>query len=288
MSSKNDIGQPPEVYFHVGLSKTGTTFLQYRVFPKLQGLRYIQRTRYPQAPAIIRREGAPRYLVSREFDQQFEQEVRWFAQQVPQARPIVVFRRHDSYMASQYRRFVKNGFAGPLSAFIDLDGDRGYFKRQDLDYRRYLRILETHFYQPPLVFRYEDLKEQPEAFYQVLAAGINARLSLATVNRSRKHTSYSERQLLFIRRVNQRLNLRKRKMSSWGPAHFGLKLLREGLRYSLLRLGRVWPAPEGEKLLDKAYLERIRNYGAKDWAAIEERSTQIWQQIEAGRGQELD
>ena len=274
------MSQAPEVFFHVGLSKTGTTFLQYRVFPKLQGLHYIQRTRYRQAPARIQRGEAARYLVSREFDQQFEEEVRWFAQKVPQAQPLIVFRRHDSYMASQYRRFVKNGFAGSLQDFIDLDGDRGYFRRQDLDYRRYLRVLEAHFSAAPLVFCYDDLKEQPEAFYQVLARSMGVQLSLDDIDRSRKHTSYSKRQLLFLRRVSGHLNLSKRRMAPWGPAHFLLKLFREGLRYSLLSLGRIWPASPDESLLDQAYLERLRDYGKEDWQAIQQRATLTWQGVQ--------
>jgi len=275
------MSQAPQVFFHVGLSKTGTTFLQYRVFPKLQGLHYIQRTHYRQAPARIHRGEAARYLVSREFDQQFEEEVRWFAQKVPQAQPVIVFRRHDSYMASQYRRFVKNGFAGRLQEFIDLDGDRGYFRQQDLDYRRYLRLLEGHFSAAPLVFCYDDLREQPDAFYQVLARSMGAQLSLAQVDRSRKHTSYSERQLLFLRRLSRHLNLSKRRMARRGPAHFVLKLFREGLRYSLLSLGRIWPAIPEERLLDQAYLKRLRDYGEEDWQAIQQRAAQTWHQFKA-------
>jgi len=34
------------IYFHVGISKTGSTFLQNRVFPKLSKITYIPTNKY--------------------------------------------------------------------------------------------------------------------------------------------------------------------------------------------------------------------------------------------------
>ena len=35
------IEEAHEIFFHVGTGKTGSTFLQSRIFPKLKGIHYI-------------------------------------------------------------------------------------------------------------------------------------------------------------------------------------------------------------------------------------------------------
>jgi len=123
-----------EIYFHVGLGKTGTTFLQYNVFNKLKGVYYIQRTKYKKAIKIIGQGAAEKYFISREFDQQIEVEVMQFAKHYPNTTAIIVFRRHDGWIASQYRRFVKNGYICSFEEFLDLEHDSGIFKIKDLTY----------------------------------------------------------------------------------------------------------------------------------------------------------
>ena len=117
--------QLPEIYFHVGMGKTGSKYIQYRVFPKFKGIRYIQRTSYNRAKKIIQKEDALKYLVSNEFDQQLEEEVKYWASTFPDTHPIIVFRRQDSWIASQYRRFIKNSYTFSFSEFIDLKNDQG-------------------------------------------------------------------------------------------------------------------------------------------------------------------
>jgi hypothetical protein len=111
----------PEIFFHVGLGKVASTYLQHSFFPQLQGIHYIKTSKYKHSPEIIAKGEYDRYFVSREFDQQLEDEVRWFSGFYPQARPIIIFRRHDSWIASQYRRYVKNGGYLPFKGFFDVD-----------------------------------------------------------------------------------------------------------------------------------------------------------------------
>lgn len=109
-----------EIYFHVGTGKTGTTYLQMKVFPFVKGIHYIPTNRYRRIFDILKDSKEPRILVSREFDRQMEREVKKFAEHYSDnVQPIVVFRRQDSYIASQYRRFVKNGYQGDLKSFLD-------------------------------------------------------------------------------------------------------------------------------------------------------------------------
>jgi len=48
-----------EVYFHVGLGKTASTYLQYQLFPKLKGIKYFQRSSYKRYHKIIEKGKLP-------------------------------------------------------------------------------------------------------------------------------------------------------------------------------------------------------------------------------------
>ena len=118
-----------KIYFHVGISKTGSTFLQKSVFPLLSKITYIPTNKYQNIYLEIEKISLGNVLISREFDRQFEKEVFKFSNKYPQSTPIIVLRRHDEYFASQYRRFVKNGFTGGVGDFLNLEDDSGFLKK---------------------------------------------------------------------------------------------------------------------------------------------------------------
>lgn len=255
------------IYYHVGTGKTGTTYLQYRVFPKVEGLYYIQRTRYKKVIDIIKGSDHAKYLFSREYDQQLEKEVTAFAAHYPEAIPIIVFRRHDSYITSQYKRFVKNGFQGSFTDFFNLDDDSGYFKQSDLDYSRQLGILEERFQEKPLVFIYEDFRKAPQAFVQEMIDQMGATIDLGQVNFNRKHTSYNEQQLKAMQAMGKRMNLTKRRLFKNSFLNLFGRLYLGTIRYSTLYIGKLLPSRffrEGP-LIAPEELERVAEAYAADW-----------------------
>ena len=56
------------IYFHVGLAKTGSTFLQNNFFPNLQNIKYISTHKYRKCIDIINKTNYDSYLISREFN----------------------------------------------------------------------------------------------------------------------------------------------------------------------------------------------------------------------------
>ena len=197
------------VFFHVGLGKAASTFLQYAFFPRLQGIRYLQRTRYRRAPEWLAAQPPGRYLISREFDQQLERECSWFRDQLRGREgvtivPVIVLRRQDAWFASQYRRHVKNGSPLAFTEFIDVAADRGLWKQADGFFVPKLRFLEACFGRPPLVLLYEDLRADPSAWLQQFAGLLGATYNPADVRLDKVHASYSEHQLLVMRVFSRR------------------------------------------------------------------------------------
>lgn len=256
-----------QVYFHVGLGKTGTTYLQYEVFPKLKGIHYIQRTHYPRAHNIIARSGYPRYLVSREFDQQLPQEVAKFSRHYPEAGVIIVLRRHDHWIASQYRRFAKNGIHVDFKSFFDIDNNQGLWQHADLNFMAKLRVIEAHFRRKPLVLFQEDLKHDPYGFFDKLAAYTGTCYDKGAISLDAVHKSYSDKQLKVVRKFSKYLFPASEKYSR--------KTLRGWLQWRRIQLTSyaiMYPARflpdawfDDVELIPQAQLDKIRQYFAEDW-----------------------
>jgi hypothetical protein len=259
-----------KVFYHVGLGKTGTTFLQDLVFPKIENLYYLKRSWYKKAKKVVDRTDHHTFLVSLEFDQQFEHEVGLFCKNFPNATPIVVFRRHDSYIASQYRRFVKNGFCGPFTAFFDLEKDQGFFKKKELDYARHILYLENHFTQKPLVLIYDDLKNEPKAFIQRLVDAMGGTLDFSKVSLRSHHTSYNEQQLKGIKAFGRMMNMTKRRVFKNGLLHLLWRLYMASIRYSVLYISKWLPASwfNSAPLMPPEQLEAVKTFYQKDWEQV--------------------
>jgi len=85
------------IYFHVGLAKTGSTFLQNNFFPKLQNIKYISTHKYRRCIDIINNTNYDSYLISREFDRQLEGEVKKILNYFPETKIIIAFREHKKW-----------------------------------------------------------------------------------------------------------------------------------------------------------------------------------------------
>lgn len=206
-----DTNKQKDIYFHVGLGKTATTYLQYRFFPKMKGIHYLQRGKYRKADQIIPKLPYDKILVSREFDRLLNPACEWFSKHFPQARVIVVFRRHDSWIASQYRRFAKNGIHQSFDEFFDIENDKGKWRHSDLNYMNYIRIIEKYFKNKPLVLFQEDLKKDPFGFFDKIAQYTGSTYDKNKISLRPVHTSYNEKQIKAVRKVSKYLFSNKAK-----------------------------------------------------------------------------
>jgi len=257
----------PAIYFHVGLGKVASTYLQYRFFPRLKGIHYIQRTRFKSSHRIIEKGNSDKYLLSREFDRQLEQKVAEFAQSFPQTRSILFLRRHDAWIASQYRRHIKNGSSRSLQEFLDLTYDQGRWQINDLYFMPRIRALEEHFSCKPLVLFYEDIKKNPFRFFDALAAYMGVDYDSSAISLKPFHTSYNDKQLKLMRKWGSRLFRKERQLPDQPVAKW-IKRRSEMLLSYLLLYGAV-ALPDrmvaDEELYPQDYLQAIRHYYQDDW-----------------------
>lgn len=256
-----------ELYFHVGLGKTASTYLQYRFFPFLKGITYIQRTRYRNFQKHIEAANAERIFISNEFDRQLEKECNRFAAVYPEAKTIIILRRQDSWIASQYRRSVKNGASLSFEEYIDLDSNSGEWKIEDLYFFDKLKFLEKTFNSTPLVLFHDDLRKHPGEFFDAIAQFTGSTYDIQDIDLNPKHKSYSEKQLKFIRKVGKTLFAFKSSYSSNYYIRKVQRFFKMLVRYSVLFIGKILPEKyiENGPLIEPELLSKVKDFYAEDW-----------------------
>ncbi len=261
----------PCVFYHAGLGKVASTYLQKSVFPALDGIHYIPRNRFRSHRRVIAAADHGRYLLSRECGKYLDRRLAEIAGFYPDARILLFFRRHDQWIASHYRRYVKNGGQLSLDRYLDLDGDDGIWKRDQLLYMKMLQKVEGYFGRPPFVLTYDGLKADGDLFNRRIAEFLGATLDSDRLRSAPVHTSYSERRLVRLRRLNRALGLPdpERREAIPGKAHRLARRLSLYRSYLLLGVAGLLPAVR-EPLVADATLDRIRQYYADDWKAIVE------------------
>ena len=254
-----------DIFFHVGLGKTGSTYLQHKFFPKLKGIHYIHHTNYKKSFDIIGRKKHNRYFVSREFDRQFLTEIKKFSAAYPNTYPIMVLRRQDSWIASQYRRFTKNGRGIYFKEFIDIDNNNGRWDKKELNFYEKIEQLEEYFNQKPLVLLYDELRKDPVNFFKKIASYTNTTFNPESISLAPKHKSYSEKQLLHVRRISRKMlqKVDEKKMDNTKSGRRMRKITTHLIMYFhwLLPSSKI----NGEILIDPKDLEDIKHKYAEDW-----------------------
>lgn len=255
------------IYFHVGLGKVASTYLQYRVFPKLLGVYYIQRTRYRRYHKIISKTNYGKYFLSREFDQQLESELEKFSKHYPHAKIIILFRRHDGWIASQYRRYIKNGGAKSFDGFFDIDQDNGLWKQNDLYFYPKIKVAEKYFANKPLVLFHEELKKDPFQFIDKFAKYIGATFEKEDISLKPIHRSYNEKQLKVIHRISKMIFKREPKWVENRLVRWFQRRSRLLVCYLILYPAKLIPAflVSKQKLIPDGQLKKIREFYADDW-----------------------
>lgn len=195
-----------EVFFHVGLGRAASTYLQYRLFPELKGIKYIQRTHFHSLSKIISRGRDTKYLVSREAGRRIGSRLRECADCAPDGKVILVLRRHDQWIASHYRRYLKNGGSFPFEKFMDLTTNSPVlWGKRHLQYMEIIDLAQRYFNSAPLVLFQEELQADPNMFIKRLTSYTGTSCNQKDVNPVPIHQSYDIKKLKITRYVGSHI-----------------------------------------------------------------------------------
>jgi hypothetical protein len=256
------------VTFHIGLGKTGSTYLQQEFFPKLQGIEYIPSRKYHKIFEILENSPDGNYFISREFDQQMESECIKIAEHYPDANIIMVLRPPASWIASQYRRFAKNGIHATFQEFFDIENDAGLWKQKEVMFSRNIEILERLFNKKPLVLFHEDLKKDPHAFLGQIAAFAGPTYDPNAISLAPVHKSHSEKRLKMMRKYGHRFLPREQKYSANYVVHKLQWRWKQIKVHTLMALSAFFPDSHFDdiELIPQDQLDKIKEVFKDDYA----------------------
>jgi len=259
------------IYFHVGLHKTATTYLQRLVFPRWPGIKYM---RYRNIEYFLRLSDREKYLISCEglsggtfarLDDRLRGMAR-LAEMFPGSHALIGLRPHGGFVASLYSQYLRYGGSAPFERFFCLDGpqDQVVWRRQDLSFRALIECLETSFGEPPFVFQMSELKSDPEGLLADMARFMGTPSAPPLLADKAQNISLGAWQGSLLRGINRRAGIshspdgRNRpfpRLARWrlDPTTISHKLL------GRLPGGPLVP-PEARQRIDEAYRE--------DWAFV--------------------
>ncbi|MCF8337826.1 MAG: sulfotransferase domain-containing protein [Bacteroidales bacterium] len=257
----------PDIIFHVGLEKTGTTFLQQSVFPNFKNIHYVRKRNFRYIDDIVAKHPDKKIFLSHEFGRHdFYPKIKKFAEKYPHAKTIIVFRHHDEWIASYYRFLVKRGLKENFNEFFDIENNQGRWKIEDLYYYPEIEFLENHFFQKPLVLFHDDLKHEPKKFIEQIAnyAGIK---DMNPISYKARHKSYNDKELKFRLWVTQ--NTIFKEIHRQGHTKRGKlrRLYNRIIRYTTLYFAKLLPDAwiNYQILVPQDQLKKIKDFYLDDW-----------------------
>ena len=258
------------IYFHVGLPKTGSTFLQKNFFPKLKNIKYINTNKYRRCINIIQKTNYNNYLISREFDRELEYEIKKITAAFPETKIIIVFREHKKWISSQFKKYSKNGFHYSFENFFN-ENNTGFWKDEDMIYKKKIEIIKKHSKHKPLVLNFEELKSNPYSYLTKISNYTKSKFKKSSISLNIVHKSYSEKQLIFLKGF---CRIFKNKQ----PTYYSNDRLKQWLFFRpwwllfhlVMYLAYFIPKKFIVKkpLIDKKYLNKTMNKYKKDWDYI--------------------
>jgi hypothetical protein len=287
------------IFVHIGLHKTGTTFLQQHFFPRWPTLQFYHKT-VPLREVLAAPTGQ-KVLISNEGlwcggayrqppgdawwaalgDRRVQAEsIARLREFFPEARVLVSFRRHSDLILSLYLQYVQKGGTLPLKKFFDVDGDGGLLGKQSLSFRHVIETIDETFTARPFIFLQEDLRDDLEGTLRCMGDYFECPPpeipQKALSGRAKKHAkarnrSVGHHQAKILRALN-RVTYSDHNPRGWLPLRsrtakrLGLharRLCQYGLLARLLPYRRV--------VLDENIRRQIDDYYRDDWEFVNNR-----------------
>jgi hypothetical protein len=274
----------PSLCVHIGLHKTGTSFLQEQVFPHIAGLHLI-RGMAPLREELTRDTGGGPILISSEllsgrpwpllgsgdvqragrFASNFRSALRTLARLHPHARVLVGVRRHGGWLASLYRQYLHEGGELPLDRFFAVDG--ALLGPEDLLLQPRLALIRELFGEP-FVFTQAQLRDRRDELLPALVQWLGLPPSaLPPLGSGAANVGVQARQAALLRKLNA-LDARLRALPGH-PTTYNRVFKRLGITPRHLCQGALASLPSPPLALPSELDSWMQTHYADDWQAAQ-------------------
>lgn len=259
------------IVLHIGLHKTGTTFLQTNVFPKIEGIDAPRKI-----PSLINTPENKTTLISHEplsgdpfggkWIEEFKYNVKGLSKLFPKSKCIIGFRRHDRLIKSLYKQYLKEGNIGGAKHIFEI-GKSGIIKNDDIKFKKRIKIIKKTFSEV-FVYTQEWLSENLKSFLSRLCKFVEVRgISVEDIDQTRKNVGVKTRRQINILKVLNKVNLSLGKI---GITTLNNKILRNvGLTpYSICRR-KITGMGSDPYTLPEPEAAYLRDHFAEDWEYVQ-------------------
>ena len=267
-----------DVYFHLGLPKVASTFLQKKIFPNFKAVLFHKKHSFNDYKALEPGNLTTKHLFSSEYDRGLEEVVDEIISVFPNARFIFVVRRQDRWILSKYKYHIRKHGNESFEAFFNLSAEEGLWKREELLFRKKIEYITKASNTKPLILLHDHLKEDSSSFIQTIATFLGTELNPKTNTNSVVNKAFNNKQLIIVRKFNELYPYTEARSTSKFRNKVHYKY-REFLLHIIAFLCNFVPSFFIKKkvlLQNTAVLEKIQQYYAEDWAFCEQyaKSTQ--------------
>ncbi len=151
-------------YLHIGLPRTGTTFLQNSIFNNINDINFILKPDLIDLKSKIKSNQVN--LISDEGllgnvwgDNRFIS-IEKLYKNYPDAKIIIGFRKHHKWVQSMYSLYLKRGGSLKVDKFLDLDFNNGILNKKQLDFSDLLKEIKNKFKYKPFVYFLEEIESK--------------------------------------------------------------------------------------------------------------------------------
>jgi len=189
-----------EVFIHVGLQKTGTTWIQEQLFQKMKGVHTLRRFTLieefdkTKQKIIISMEWICATSYIDPYSLRFEI-IERYARLYPQAKIIFGIREKKPWVKSTYSQYVKNGGVESFNYWRE-----NIFNEKYLNYDEYIDTLKKLF-KEVYVYTFEDLKKDKQKFAEGLCNFIGVEVPCWEERIYNK--KFSDNKLYVLRNLNK-------------------------------------------------------------------------------------
>lgn len=258
-----------EIYVHLGLPKTASTFLQVIAFPQLEGIQYFRKRKFKHFAELAKNSTERKILFTTESDRGFDKKLNLVIENFPKAKIILVFRRQDKWITSKYKYYIRKHGHLSFDEFFNLEKNNGFWKKEELFFMRYIEAIRKVSSNRPLVLTFEELKNNHHKFIARIVHFLDIKLPHRKIENKIIKKAFSEKQLLLLRKFNNFYRYKELKTSSrfLNKVHYKY---REFLLHIIAFFANFIPTyfTKRKILIPEETLQQIEVFYRDDWEKI--------------------
>jgi hypothetical protein len=190
-----------KVFFHMGLPKTASTFLQAKAFRKMPGIRYYKKHDFKRYKFLTPERGQ-KYFFTYEKDVDLVDELDQIKEHFPDnAYIILVFRKHYKWIVSKYKNYIRKFGYLSFSDYFSMNRN-GVLNMGSFYYSDMAAEVEKRFGDRVLFLNFDDFKQSPFVFVKKIYDFIGLEDEVVIESHGVVKRSFSANQLVILWKFN--------------------------------------------------------------------------------------